>query len=381
MKLLFRLGINIAMILIGGTVVGIVILSGVGVLGYMWSGDTKPLSLNQPLPLPPSTELIAGFLGDPINAQTVLLLTTATTTPILTSTIVFTPTESTIAYTPTTSISATSEISLSSTTSSKLTTTLQISPTNTFTVSPTIYTSTTKQSTKSSTPTKTATFTSLPTDTKIPPSKTPTPSPTKIKTYTPTSTHTKTQVPPTVTNTLTKTLFSPSQTATLASPTALTPSVTFTKTSATALTATQITPTQPVESCNYSNHGAWENQLHVLINQFREENGVPPLVLHSQLRGAAREHSMDMACNNYVSHTGTDGSSSYQRILSYGYTPSWWGENIYMGWNTTPEYAFNWWINSTPHLNNLLSPYYRQIGVGHAQYGNRSAFTLVFGTP
>jgi uncharacterized protein YkwD len=100
-----------------------------------------------------------------------------------------------------------------------------------------------------------------------------------------------------------------------------------------------------------------------------------------QLEGAATEHSNDMACNNFVSHTGSNGASNSDRILAHGYNYSWRGENIYMGWNTTPQQAFDWWINSEPHLNNLLGSAYIHIGIGHTVVGNRNAYTLVFGRP
>jgi uncharacterized protein YkwD len=141
------------------------------------------------------------------------------------------------------------------------------------------------------------------------------------------------------------------------------------------------TPTVDLSNCSYSNHGYYENELLGYINQLRQENGLSPLNMQSQLRGAAREHSNDMACNNFVSHTGTNGTTNHDRILAYGYSYSWRGENIYMGWNATPAVAFDWWINSEPHLKNLLNSNFIHIGIGHSVSGNRNAYTLVFARP
>jgi len=141
------------------------------------------------------------------------------------------------------------------------------------------------------------------------------------------------------------------------------------------------TPTVDLTGCSYSNHGSYEQELLGLINQARADNGLPPLRMQSQLRGAAREHSTDMACNNFYSHTGSNGTSNYDRILAYGYSPSWWGENYYMGWQTTPQQAMDWWMTSAPHRRNILNANYVHIGIGHAICGNRNAYTLVFGRP
>jgi uncharacterized protein YkwD len=121
--------------------------------------------------------------------------------------------------------------------------------------------------------------------------------------------------------------------------------------------------------------------LLALINEAREDAGLPALVHDARLRTSARGHSVDMACNNFVSHTGSDGSSSYIRITAKGYYPSWWGENIYKGWNTSAQQAMNWWMNSTPHRTNILNPNYVHIGIGHAVVGSQNAYTLNFGRP
>jgi uncharacterized protein YkwD len=96
---------------------------------------------------------------------------------------------------------------------------------------------------------------------------------------------------------------------------------------------------------------------------------------------SARTHSTDMAVNNFVSHTGSDGSTPWQRMLLAGYIGRWGGENIYGGYNTSPTEAFNWWMNSTPHRNNILGQYYRDVGVGYAYCNNgayRNALRMVF---
>jgi uncharacterized protein YkwD len=277
-------------------------------------------------------------------------------------------------------------------------------PTITGTVeeTPTGTTTVTATSTATSTPTKTysantalpytpaSTYASYPTATKTrapyypPPTKTFTPTtkvviPTATKTPTPTERNVQAP-PPTYTHT-------PTYTSTPQEDTGPPPTHTYTPTPTNTRTPTAIpsgpspTPTIDISGCSYSNHGSYENQLLGLINDLRASHGLARLNMQYQLVGAAKEHSNDMACNNFVSHTGSNGTSNSDRILAYGYSYSWRGENIYMGWNATPQDAFNWWINSEPHLNNLLGSAYIHIGIGHTVVGSRNAYTLVFARP
>jgi len=94
-----------------------------------------------------------------------------------------------------------------------------------------------------------------------------------------------------------------------------------------------------------------------------------------------------MACNSFVSHTGSDGSTVRDRIARQGYSWTWAGENIYATGNTSssaPQQVFDWWMNSAPHRANLLSPNYTDIGLGYmyspdSNYGGY--FTAVFARP
>lgn len=110
------------------------------------------------------------------------------------------------------------------------------------------------------------------------------------------------------------------------------------------------------------------------------------MTMQSQLRAAARVHSTDMACNSFVSHTGSDGSRPADRVLAQGYSFSWIGENIFATSNTSnaPLQAITWWMNSAPHRNNILSPNYTEIGLGYIYNANSAYggyFTAVFARP
>jgi uncharacterized protein YkwD len=140
-------------------------------------------------------------------------------------------------------------------------------------------------------------------------------------------------------------------------------------------------------ACSPTGNVSFESALLDLINQERQNQGLRPYNLQSQLQAAARAHSTDMACNSFVSHTGSDGSTVRDRIARQGYSWTWAGENIYATGNissSAPQQVFDWWMNSAPHRANLLSPNYTDIGLGYmyspdSSYGGY--FTAVFARP
>ncbi len=220
----------------------------------------------------------------------------------------------------------------------------------------------------SSSPTASATATTTETVSQTPTVYVPVyPTKTATQPFTPTNTHTRTLTaapPPAATPTPT-----PEHTSSAASPQPAT-----------------ATPTAPTTSCSLSGNSAYEATLLNLINQARSDHGLDSLTLRSPLTAAARGHSADMACNNFISHTGSDGSRPADRVAAQGYSFTWIGENIYAGGDSynAPEQAFAWWMNSTPHRENILGANYQSIGIGYqynpdGQY--EGCFTLVFTRP
>jgi uncharacterized protein YkwD len=128
------------------------------------------------------------------------------------------------------------------------------------------------------------------------------------------------------------------------------------------------TPATSSTACAAQRNSDYENQVVTLINQARTSNGLAPLQPDAQLSAAALAHSMDMACNDFVDHTGSDGSSWPDRIAAQGFPFSIAYENIYVGnpdFGGTPEGAFEWWMNSQVHRDNILNPDAVYIGVGY----------------
>lgn len=144
---------------------------------------------------------------------------------------------------------------------------------------------------------------------------------------------------------------------------------------------------QPVAACPVQRDLAFENELFNLINSARTQNGLTPLVLQAGLTSAALAHSQDMACYDVISHVGSNGSSWYDRISAQGYAYSVARENIYVGspsFGGTPQGAFEWWMNSQIHRDNILAADISSLGIAYVynasgQYGGY--YTLVFARP
>ncbi len=128
------------------------------------------------------------------------------------------------------------------------------------------------------------------------------------------------------------------------------------------------TPTGGGANCSYSQNAGYVNQIASLINAERANAGLPALTINAQLAAAAQGHAADMACNNMISHTGSDGSSAYARVLASGYSGSFSEEIIYAGGG--PQAATIYWMNDQPHRDAILNPNSTEFGVGYAYFSN-----------
>jgi uncharacterized protein YkwD len=136
-----------------------------------------------------------------------------------------------------------------------------------------------------------------------------------------------------------------------------------------------------------------ERQIHLLTNQHRTENGLKPLTWDDKLSSIAKNHSRDMALQNYFDHISPDGLDPTDRGSMIGYKCekmvgnlfySGIAENIfqnnlydtvwYVGdiptvyeWNTLDDIAnstVSGWMESADHKKNLLSEIYARQGIG-----------------
>jgi uncharacterized protein YkwD len=98
-----------------------------------------------------------------------------------------------------------------------------------------------------------------------------------------------------------------------------------------------------------------------LINQQRNERGLPSLTVSSQLNDSAQSWNDEMVATGDFSHG--PGTAFARRISAAGYNWQMAGENIATGY-LTPSDAVNAWMASTEHCRNILDPSFRNVGTG-----------------
>jgi uncharacterized protein YkwD len=91
----------------------------------------------------------------------------------------------------------------------------------------------------------------------------------------------------------------------------------------------------------------------------------PTVSWSGALAMAAYLHSKDMVRKNFLSHSGSNGSSAGERISLQGYPWRTYGENIAAGNPTVPS-VIRGWLVSEWHCRNLMNPAFTEIGAGYA---------------
>lgn len=110
---------------------------------------------------------------------------------------------------------------------------------------------------------------------------------------------------------------------------------------------------------------------------------VPPVTYSCSLERAAKEHSVDMATNNFFSHTGSNGLTIGHRVTATGY--DWYvvGENIAAGY-ASPGAVTAAWLESPSHCRNIMDPRFNEFAAfradsSSADYANY--WTQVYASP
>lgn len=116
-----------------------------------------------------------------------------------------------------------------------------------------------------------------------------------------------------------------------------------------------------------------EQSLLQQVNQYRQQNGVSPLVTDAVLNRAAAWFSKDLSINNARGHVDSLGRDPAARTRDCGYAHSnSVGENT--GSSPTATGMLDWWKGSSGHNQQILNTSYKTVGVGNT--GNR--WVLVF---
>jgi uncharacterized protein YkwD len=110
------------------------------------------------------------------------------------------------------------------------------------------------------------------------------------------------------------------------------------------------------------------HQVLAAVNRFRSAHGLVALRESAGLDRSARQHSLEMGRRGYFAHSSADGTSFWRRIQHYypATSFSYWsvGENlVWQSQSLSAGQAMSLWIASPPHLKNLLTSEWRQIGI------------------
>ncbi|MDT9024327.1 CAP domain-containing protein [Rossellomorea yichunensis] len=117
----------------------------------------------------------------------------------------------------------------------------------------------------------------------------------------------------------------------------------------------------------------FEFQLFDLTNATRVEKGLNALSWDDQVRDTARKHSLDMAEQNYFSHTNLEGESPFDRMEEDQVAFRAAGENLAYG-QLSSIFAHEGLMNSKGHRENILQPHYEHLGVGVAFNGKAQPY-------
>jgi len=122
-------------------------------------------------------------------------------------------------------------------------------------------------------------------------------------------------------------------------------------------------------SISTSMAASWQDQMLQSLNSMRAQKSLKPLEMCKPLTRAAQKYARTMAQQDFLSHTGKDGSSFGERIQSAGYdwtnskSGSSVAENIAAGQNSVVE-VMKGWRNSKGHYKNMIGQNFTHVGFG-----------------
>jgi uncharacterized protein YkwD len=115
-----------------------------------------------------------------------------------------------------------------------------------------------------------------------------------------------------------------------------------------------------------------ELQMWRAINAYRASRGVPPLAYDPLVAKAAAIHVEDMTANNFLEHTGSDGSRPIDRMRRVGVKVQWASENISMECAKDPATAIKniqAWMLAEPYASGLYNHHWNILYKGYSRIG------------
>jgi uncharacterized protein YkwD len=99
-----------------------------------------------------------------------------------------------------------------------------------------------------------------------------------------------------------------------------------------------------------------------LMNDYRAEQGLPPLHADANLTRAAHDRMRDMEDGGWWSHQSPDGVSPFVWLNARDYAYAFAGENLACGFETA-RLLVSSWMESAGHRANILGTQYDDCGI------------------
>jgi len=122
-----------------------------------------------------------------------------------------------------------------------------------------------------------------------------------------------------------------------------------------------VTNTEAVEEVTKVNLTTEESQLLSIINTERGKNNLPELQIDEELQNVAKLKANDIVQNNYFSHISPTYGTPFEMLKSHNIAYKTASENI--AGNSNIQSAYDAWIASESHKDNILSNDYNYTGI------------------
>lgn len=133
-------------------------------------------------------------------------------------------------------------------------------------------------------------------------------------------------------------------------------------------TPTQI-PTEPTSAGKEFQANQAELDQFILLNKYRQDNGVANLQYSSDLSMVARLKAEDIATNNYQGHKSPTYGYTDEMLDQFGISWSFVGENLAYGYTSATSVTEGW--KSSPfHNANMLESEFTTVGIGYVEGAN-----------
>lgn len=122
-----------------------------------------------------------------------------------------------------------------------------------------------------------------------------------------------------------------------------------------------VTNTEVVEEVPKVNLTSDETQLLSIINSEREKHNLPSLQIDENLQNVAKLKANDIVQNNYFSHISPTYGTPFEMLKAHNIAYKTASENI--AGNSSIQSAYDAWIASDSHKENILSNDYNYTGI------------------